>query len=168
MTELDAAILEAVQHNSKTYQAIADELGTTYKVVRSRAVKHFPKDFLSARKRANYSRSKLGDLNPMRGKTGEHHHNYVGRASDHKGYYTIVRPTWYTGSKAKRVFEHHVVWCLDNNETEIPKGHEIHHIDVDPSNNDPSNLIALTKKQHYEVHRQLRRFTNVFIRYHRR
>ena len=32
------------------------------------------------------------------------------------------------------------------------RSYEIHHIDGDPTNNDPSNLIALTLKEHYEIH----------------
>jgi hypothetical protein len=31
--------------------------------------------------------------------------------------------------------------------------YEIHHIDGDDSNNDPNNLVALTIKEHYEVHK---------------
>jgi hypothetical protein len=40
---------------------------------------------------------------------------------------------------------------------EIPKdnygrSYDIHHIDGDYTNNDPSNLIALSIKEHYELH----------------
>lgn len=34
----------------------------------------------------------------------------------------------------------------------IPDGYEIHHIDGDRQNNDISNLICLSLKEHYEVH----------------
>lgn len=42
---------------------------------------------------------------------------------------------------------------------EIPKdeygiSYDIHHIDGDYTNNDPSNLVALSIKQHYEVHKK--------------
>lgn len=36
----------------------------------------------------------------------------------------------------------------------IPAGHDIHHKDGDPFNNDPSNLIALTPEEHYNIHLQ--------------
>jgi hypothetical protein len=34
----------------------------------------------------------------------------------------------------------------------IPPGYHIHHKDGDHSNNDPSNLVAVTAKEHYDIH----------------
>ena len=34
------------------------------------------------------------------------------------------------------------------------RSYEIHHIDGNPSNNNPSNLVALTLQEHYDVHYQ--------------
>jgi len=34
----------------------------------------------------------------------------------------------------------------------IPEGHEIHHIDGNHFNNDPSNLIAVSMQEHYDIH----------------
>lgn len=34
----------------------------------------------------------------------------------------------------------------------VPPGHEIHHRDTDKSNNDPSNLVALTPAAHRKAH----------------
>ena len=34
----------------------------------------------------------------------------------------------------------------------IPKGYHIHHIDFNPYNHDPKNLVALTPEQHAKVH----------------
>lgn len=33
-----------------------------------------------------------------------------------------------------------------------PPGHDIHHIDNNPTNNDPSNLICITKSDHKRIH----------------
>lgn len=38
----------------------------------------------------------------------------------------------------------------------IPKGFEIHHIDGDKFNDDPSNLIALSHKEHVELHKKMK------------
>jgi hypothetical protein len=35
---------------------------------------------------------------------------------------------------------------------ELGRSYDIHHKDGDRSNNDPSNLVALSRKQHYQVH----------------
>ena len=36
----------------------------------------------------------------------------------------------------------------------IPKGHEIHHKDFDPCNNDSSNLVALSSEEHHKLHNE--------------
>lgn len=45
---------------------------------------------------------------------------------------------------------HRYVWEFYNGE--IPKGCEIHHIDRDKDNNDISNLVLLSKKEHMIIH----------------
>lgn len=39
----------------------------------------------------------------------------------------------------------------------VPEGHEIHHVDFDPSNNDLENLVCLTVAEHDAVHSAARR-----------
>ena len=155
--DLTTQVIEQVRDTNKTYQQIADDLGTTYKVVRTRAIRHFTKEFLHARKVVNYSRSKQGNLNPMQGKKGELHHNYIGVVSDGKGYSLVLKPDWWTGRHgSKHIFQHHVEYAKANGITEIPAGRAIHHIDYDKLNNDPTNLIMLTNAQHAMVHQQER------------
>jgi hypothetical protein len=38
----------------------------------------------------------------------------------------------------------------------IPKGYELHHIDLNKLNNDVSNLQLVTPKEHTEIHSKLR------------
>lgn len=45
---------------------------------------------------------------------------------------------------------HRDVWEYHNGQ--IPEGHHIHHIDNDPSNNDPENLMLLSTGEHAKVH----------------
>lgn len=37
----------------------------------------------------------------------------------------------------------------------IPKGFEIHHIDGDKFNDDPSNLVALSHEEHVAIHKKM-------------
>ena len=50
---------------------------------------------------------------------------------------------------------HQAIWSYYNGE--IPPGYEIHHIDVNPSNNDPSNLRCVSRSEHMKIHQELRR-----------
>ena len=34
----------------------------------------------------------------------------------------------------------------------IPKGYSIHHLDMDKTNNNPGNLVALSKSNHHSLH----------------
>jgi hypothetical protein len=144
-----------VERTGMPLREIAEHVGTSYGALRLWYSKAYPADMRNKRKIPNYRASKLGDKNPMHGKRGPEHHNYVGRASDHKGYFTVVRPDWWTGeTRGKRVFEHHVAYAMAHGLTEIPKGMHVHHVDHDPSNNDPSNLLLVTPAEHAALHRQ--------------
>ena len=50
--------------------------------------------------------------------------------------------------------EHRIMWAIANGES-VPRGWVIHHRDEDRGNNDPTNLLALTKSMHQELHRRL-------------
>lgn len=47
---------------------------------------------------------------------------------------------------------HREVWKHHNGQ-EIPPGHEIHHLDFNQLNNDPSNLVCLTRDEHLAAHK---------------
>lgn len=49
--------------------------------------------------------------------------------------------------------EHRLVWEQANGKR-LDKNQVVHHIDGNPSNNDPANLIALTNKEHAILHRE--------------
>lgn len=50
----------------------------------------------------------------------------------------------------KRYLEHRYVW--EQNHGPIPEGYEVHHIDKNPYNNDPSNLQLLPTNEHRSLH----------------
>lgn len=47
--------------------------------------------------------------------------------------------------------EHRVIWELTSGRPLRPE-EDIHHIDGNPSNNDPVNLIALSRSDHMKLH----------------
>lgn len=51
----------------------------------------------------------------------------------------------------KRMRLHVYVWETENGK-KAPKGYDVHHIDEDKSNNDISNLVLLSRKEHRATH----------------
>lgn len=47
------------------------------------------------------------------------------------------------------------IWCRHNGVDNIPKGYHVHHIDLDPTNNDISNLQLMLHGDHMRLHRKL-------------
>jgi len=59
-----------------------------------------------------------------------------------------------TGRGTKRLMPRHIyVWLRHNPSFEfIPKGYLIHHLDLDKTNDDPSNLVLMQKYHHMSYH----------------
>lgn len=162
MPKLDPEIRELrrllFENTSFTTKELSYILNDTESALRMWYNREYSKEFRKARKRYNYRRSKLGDKNPMFGKTGEQHHYYKGSISDCKGYRIILKPAWYTGrTKSKHIFEHHKVYCEDRGLTEVPEGYHIHHLDENKENNAPENLIMLSAGDHNRLHNWLKK-----------
>lgn len=140
-----------------TQDEIGDKLNLTRKQIWRRLTSLYSKEELRERKRRCYAKSKLGSKNPMYGKYGESHHQYIGQVSDGKGYLLILKPDWYAGRKGtKYIFYHHYVMCKHLGITEIPKGFVIHHKDFDPHNNAIENLELLSNSEHMKLHALIR------------
>lgn len=72
-----------------------------------------------------------------------------------KGYKAVRPPSWYTGYVSRGfVREHILLVCEKFGWTQLPKGYEVHHIDMNKLNNDINNLAVLTKSEHAKVHSQ--------------
>lgn len=124
-------------------------------------IDNYPKKVRDERHKRLLAQQKIGDNNPMYGKTGNKHHNYKGLVSDGKGYLMILKPDWYTGRKGcKHIFYHHYVWCIAMGWTEIPEGYVIHHIDLDKTNNNINNLALMTNEAHSRLHKLLIKLQN--------
>lgn len=131
--------------------------GLSYRVVRRYWSQWFGPDLLRQRASRLKALTKLGDKNPMFGKTGDKHHNYV-EVTYVQGYRCLQAPDWYLGKVDKgRVYEHILVWCSNHGQVTLPKGRVVHHIDLDKENNSPSNLMVMTISQHMKLHNALRR-----------
>lgn len=57
--------------------------------------------------------------------------------------------------------EHIVVW--ERRHGPLPKGSVIHHLNEQPDDNDPGNLVALPIRLHFELHVQLRQLAQQYI-----
>lgn len=138
---------------NKTIDLICKEVGTTYKTVVKYWLSVFSEDMLYDRKSSNYSRSKLGVLNPQKGLRGKVTANYKKGCWVRQGYIYIPAPSWYEGPKhAGYAREHVLVYCEYNEITYIPLKQDIHHLDFNKLNNDPKNLIMLSKRDHQLLH----------------
>ncbi len=146
---------ESIQHvldvylsdGKPTMQGVADQLSTTEQNVRFVVNNHLSAEMARAEKALRYSRSKLGAANPMQGKTGEDHHNWIGKCEDGRGYLTQK-----VGEK--RYFVHRVVMAemLEIPVSTLPPNLVVHHLDEDPKNNDPDNLSLMTRAAHARLH----------------
>lgn len=150
--------IEVLQYwdSDVSLQQIAKLVSCRQPTVKSIFTQAYGAEAVMSRKRRLYSLSKIGVLNPMTGKSGNLHHNFQGRASDSKGYYTVTTPKW-CGKTTKRVYEHHVVWALGQGVDRVPEGYTIHHIDGNPGNNEFSNLVCMTPSAHTKLHAIFRR-----------
>ena len=92
------------------------------------------------------STTRVGPANPR------YRHDKV---SSMRGYKAVRPPAWYTGYVSRGfVREHILLMCEKFGWTELPKGYEVHHIDMNKLNNDINNLAVLTKSEHAKVHNQ--------------
>lgn len=72
-----------------------------------------------------------------------------------------ARVSWY----GVQVLASHLVAAAYLPEPEHPDM-ELHHIDGDPANNRPNNLVWLTKEQHQEAHRRMREWMREYLSNH--
>ena len=133
--------------------SIRKEVGIRYDTIKDIISENFTEEYQNNRKAKMYRDSKLGNKNPMYGKTGENHYNYKGIVGDGSGYLMCLKPDWYTGRKgSKHVFVHTIVMCEYLGITELPKGFTVHHIDGNKTNNDINNLALITNSGHTKLH----------------
>ena len=82
---------------------------------------------------------------------GKFHPGWKGGKIQSRGYILMRNPSHPRANKHGYVAEHIIKW-EEYHHRSVPKNCDIHHIDGRPNNNDPRNLIALTRKQHHTAH----------------
>lgn len=87
------------------------------------------------------------------GKKGEKHYagfNGVYKQIDDKGYYKVFEP-YHPLAVGGRVREAHLI-AYEKLGVILQKGEVLHHIDEDRTNNDPTNLMVMTRADHTRHH----------------
>lgn len=127
------------------YQAIADELGTRYANVLYIVNHYVDGERKRIERSLRMSHSKLGNKNPMSGKTGEQHPNFKGLIGDGHGY--VQRKV-----NGKYQLEHRLVMAQALGLETLPSWLDVHHIDEDKQNNSLDNLALVTPSGHGKLH----------------
>lgn len=141
------------ENTNMDLHSIQQEVNIRYTLLLDILAVYYTEEYRNNRKSKLYRLSKLGDKNPMLGKTGELHPNYKGIVEDGKGYLMCLKPDWYTGRKGSiHIYVHNLVMCEALGLTEMPKGWVVHHIDGNKHNNDISNLALITVSGHGRLH----------------
>lgn len=136
-----------------TLEELSKRFGTTFHTIQY-IVKHaLPKERYEKEKQLRYSRSKMGESNPMKGKNGEAHHLWKGDCEDGHGYLTRM-------VDGKRYFLHRIVAAkmIGIHVSQLPDSLHIHHIDGDTKNNHQDNLALTTTHGHRTLHAQESRY----------
>lgn len=143
---IEAAVARYRSKDMPTKAQIAKELRTTYSTI-VRAIRvSMPPAEQKALAALRYSASKLAERNPMFGKRGEEHHNWIGLCDDGYGYLTAL------DVDGKRRFVHRIVMAQSLGLQELPQEMVVHHIDGDRKNNDLDNLALTTHAGHKMIH----------------
>ena len=141
MSPLHTDVLHLLKTTSMTQYEIADKVGCHQCTVSDVC-------------RANLTKEEQRERT-FTSKAGERHHAFKGGCVSTDGYKTVVRPSCYTGTHGWRVNEHTLVACKDAGITRLPHGHVVHHIDENKLNNNPNNLIIVSRANHVRIHRQI-------------
>lgn len=145
---VDWVVALYISPRKPTLADVGEVVGESYQTVMAIVRAHLQEDRYRAEKALRYSRSKMGEKNPMTGRIEYKHPRWKGPCSDQKGHLTQV----YNG---QRRFVHHFVMSEEMGialDQFPPEGFEVHHIDGNGENNDLSNLALVTTAAHRNLH----------------
>lgn len=128
-----------------TISETARLVGTTFHNVQAILKANVEPEVLKREQALRYSRSKTAEKNPMQGKNGSRHHNYIGDVEDGKGY--LQRKV-----DGKYVYVHRLVMAEVLGLKRLPPEVAVHHINEDKKDNRPDNLAVVTAAGHQKLH----------------
>jgi hypothetical protein len=131
--------------DAPTCETIAKELGTSLENIAWTVRHHMPKAEYEVLKKLRYSRSKMGEKNPMLGKRGPETPNWIGIVEDGYGYLTCL-------INGKRIFVHRYMMAQALGLKELPEIFDVHHINNDTRDNRLDNFALVTKVGHRTIH----------------
>jgi hypothetical protein len=134
-----------------TIMQVAEMMGTPWHNVHAVLKQQLASQTLKNEQKLRYSRSKMNDRNPMKGKNGSRHHNYKGVVEDGKGYLQIKVGDEY-------ILLHRYVMAQALGLEKLPHWLDVHHIDEDTFNNDVDNLALVTTSGHGKLHAKRSKF----------
>jgi hypothetical protein len=137
------------EYTSEPYPTLRDlgaRVGVSYHTAAAIVKDMLTDEEYQLQKSLRYSRGKVGDLNPMKGKNGSLHHNYKGILTfGEKGY-----PVKKIDGKYRLM--HHLVMAEALGIPKIPEGFVVHHIDGNTQNFSLDNLALVTLPGHRRIH----------------
>lgn len=87
--------------------------------------------------------------------SGDKHPNWKGgKKSNQKGYQLLYKPDYYKSQASHYVLEHIYVY-QEHYKCCMLKWGIVHHLDENPSNNEISNLVGMTKANHQKLHKEI-------------
>jgi hypothetical protein len=126
------SLLTAAMYNLYLEGYSLEQIGKQFNVSRQSVYERFKKQKLQLRSKVNKPFILIDDLK-----------------------FTINRDGYYECTTINRLMLHNYNWEKVNGK--IPKGYELHHIDLNKLNNNVNNLLLVTPKEHAEIHSRLRK-----------
>lgn len=146
---VDAVVDAYLSEYKPTIKELALDFETSYSTVQHAVSTSLTPERYKAEKALRYSRSKAGNKNPMKGKSGSQHHNYIGDITDKDGH--LQRKI-----AGRYVLVHRMVVAQALGLDQLPDWAIVHHIDENKRNNSLDNLALVTRVGHAWLHQGVR------------
>lgn len=142
---VEAVLSVYLSEDRPTVEETAEKVGTTFQNVRHILHCNLDPERYKLEKALRYSRSKMGEKNPMLGKNGSLHPNFLGDVDDGHGY--LMRKV-----DGRYVYVHRLVMAEALGMATLPDEWVVHHINEDKQDNRLDNLALVTNSGHRALH----------------